>query len=524
MNEIIIRKETEKDYKNSEYLALRAFWNLYGPGCSEHYLVHILRDAGCYVENLSQVAEYEGKIVGLIMYSKAKVVDGDKIHEVLSFGPLCVEPTMCNLGIGRKLLQESLKVAKEAGYPGVIIYGEPGYYPKFGFKTCDQFQITTPDGENFDAFMAYPLDEEKFSQIHGKFYEDEVFEQLNNQAAVEEFTKQFQHPKALKVSAQWLHEKRLGTVCEVQKNRYIIKFWEKELPAKLKGTFSRNRQELPVVGDYVVFLYNQTGDSLITSVCERSSVLKRPDQSGHAIGYVKNMNEQVMVANFDYVFIVASLNDNYNFNRIARYVSVALQGNGIPVVILTKVDLCNNPGRYIREIEDLSDKVRVHTVSALYGIGLDELEEYLKPEMTIAILGSSGVGKSTLVNAICGKEIMKTSAIREDDSKGRHTTTHRQMIELPNGARIIDTPGMRELGMCDVENGIEETFSDIVKLEACCRFSDCRHETEPGCAVKAALSDGTLSAERYELYKRLHTESDHAAKMKAIAKMRRNLR
>ena len=197
MNEIIIRKETEKDYKNSEYLALRAFWNMYGPGCSEHYLVHILRDAGCYVENLSRVAEYEGKIVGLIMYSKAKVIDGEKIHEVLSFGPLCVEPTMCNLGIGRKLLQESLKAAKEAGYPGVIIYGEPCYYPKFGFKTCDQFQITTPDGENFDAFMAYPLDEDKFSQIHGRFYEDEVFEKLNNQAAVDEFTKQFSHPKEI---------------------------------------------------------------------------------------------------------------------------------------------------------------------------------------------------------------------------------------------------------------------------------------------------------------------------------------
>ena len=310
-------------------------------------------------------------------------------------------------------------------------------------------------------------------------------------------------------------------ICEVQKNSYKIRFWEEEISAKLKGAFYKGDAELPVVGDYVTFLYNRSGDSIITSVCERSSVLKRPDQSGHGIGFVKTMNEQVMVANFDYVFIVASLNDNYNFNRIARYVSITLQGNGIPVVILTKVDLCSNPGRYVREIENLSDKVRVHTISALYGIGLDELEEYLMPRTTIAILGSSGVGKSTLVNAIVGEEIMKTSEIREEDSKGRHTTTYRQLLELPNGARIIDTPGMRELGMCDVDEGIDETFSDIAELEACCKFSNCKHDTEPGCAVKAAIADGTLSMERFELFQNLHWESNKSAKMKAISKQRK---
>ena len=190
---------------------------------------------------------------------------------------------------------------------------------------------------------------------------------------------------------------------------------------------------------------------------------------------------------------------------------------------MTKVDLCSNPERYVRELEGLSDKVRVHTISALYGIGLDELKEYLKPEKTIAILGSSGVGKSTLVNALCGEEAMKTSEIRESDSKGRHTTTYRQMFELQNGARIIDTPGMRELGMCDVDEGIDETFSDISELEAQCKFRNCRHDTEPGCAVKAAIKAGALSKERYELYRKLHAESSHAAKMKAIAKQRRKL-
>ena len=529
LNNIIIRKEKSEDYKASEYLALRAFWNLHGPGCNEHYLVHILRNEKCYVEELSRVAECDERIVGLIMYSRAKVVDGDKTHEVLSFGPLCVEPTFCSMGIGERLLEETIKAAKEAGYPGIIIYGEPGYYPRHGFKTCDNYNITTPDGGNFEAFMAYPLDEERFSQIHGKFYEDEAFGKCNDLEAVEEFTAQFVHPKPLKLACQWLHKERLGTICEVQKNSYTIKYWEKELSAKLKGSFYRAGSEFavgsefPVVGDYVTFIYNPVGDSVITSVCERRSVLKRPYPSDHVKAHGRNMDGQVMVANFDYVFIAASLNGSYNFNRIARYVSIALQGNGIPVVILTKVDLCSNPGRYVRELEGLSDKVRVHTISALYGIGLDELKEYLKPEKTIAILGSSGVGKSTLVNALCGEEAMKTSEIRESDSKGRHTTTYRQMFELQNGARIIDTPGMRELGMCDVDEGIDETFSDISELEAQCKFRNCRHDTEPGCAVKAAIKAGALSKERYELYRKLHAESSHAAKLKAIAKQRRKL-
>ena len=254
-----------------------------------------------------------------------------------------------------------------------------------------------------------------------------------------------------------------GAVCEIQKNSYRILFGNEVLNAKLKGNFFKENEELPVVGDNVAFLLNENGDSLITSVCERRSVLKRPYAADHSMDYGK---EQVMVANVDYVFIVSSLNDNYNFNRIARYVSVTLQGNSIPVVILTKSDLCSNPGRYASEIEELSDKVSVHCVSALYGIGTEELNKYLQPGKTIAILGSSGVGKSTLVNALVQEDVMKTSEIRESDSKGRHTTTHRQMIVLLNGARIIDTPGMIELGMCDTDQGIDDAFSDIAELES----------------------------------------------------------
>ena len=310
-----------------------------------------------------------------------------------------------------------------------------------------------------------------------------------------------------------LSNENTGRISEVQRNSYIISFSGKEIPAKLKGSFyEAEADQLPVVGDYVTFRYNPQGDSIIESVCERKSFLQRPDQA-------KTGTMQYMVANADYTFIITSLNEDYSYNRIARYVSVVLQGGSVPVVLLTKSDLCSNTGRYIREVETISDKVRVHAICALYDIGLDELSEYMTPGTTIALMGSSGAGKSTLLNALSGKELMKTSAVRESDSTGRHTTTHRQLIELENGVSIIDTPGMRELGMARVEEGLDNTFSDIVELEGMCRFSDCKHETEPGCAIKAAIENGELTEERYMLYKSLSEENvRNYAKKKAISK------
>ncbi len=306
------------------------------------------------------------------------------------------------------------------------------------------------------------------------------------------------------------HVEKLGRISEVNKNSYKIKYCEQEIPAKLKGNFyEEDADKLPVVGDYVTFLYNGQGDSMILSVCERQSFLQRPDQAKTGV-------MQYMAANVDYLFIVTSLNEDYSYNRIARYVSIAIQGGAAPVVILTKSDLCSNYGRYVRETEQISDKVRVHAISVLYGIGLEELKEYMKPGTTICLMGSSGAGKSTLVNSITGEETMKTSEIREDDDKGRHTTTYRKLIELSNGVTIIDTPGMREVGMANAQDGIDETFSDILELETKCKFSNCRHDTEPGCAIKAAIASGELSEERYELYKNLGRENtnNHAMKKK----------
>lgn len=304
-----------------------------------------------------------------------------------------------------------------------------------------------------------------------------------------------------------------GRVSAIHKNSYILRFEGKDISAKLKGSFREEEAEnLPVVGDYVSFAYNENGDSLIASVYERTSFLQRPDQAKTGV-------MQYMVANVDYTFIVTSLNEDYSFNRIARYVSVVLQGHSIPVVILTKSDLCSNYGRYIREVESVSDQVRVHAISALYGIGIEELQEYMRPGVTICLMGSSGAGKSTLLNELAGEYLMKTSAVRESDSTGRHTTTYRQLIELDNGVSMIDTPGMREIGMASSEQGIDNTFSDILALEKSCKFSDCKHDTEPGCAIKAAIESGELSIERYNLYKSLLSENTrNYAKKKEISK------
>ena len=359
MNKVIIRKETEKDYRQTEQMVRRAFWNIHGPGCNEHLMVHKLRQSPDYLPELSRVAEFDGKIVGVIMYSVAQVVQKEQVHEVLTFGPLCVEPTLHNLHIGKMLLEETIALAKETKYPGICIFGEPEYYPKHGFVTCDRFGITDWNGNNFDAFMAYPL-RESYQAVHGRFREAPVFETLDDEKELAAFDREFPYAKPLTLSCQWLHKERLGRICEVQKNTYTIRFWEKEIPAKLRGAFYKNKNmEFPVVGDYVTFYYNPAGDSVIQTVCERTNLLKRPDQAKTAV-------DQNMVANVDVVFIVTSLNANYNINRIARYVSISLQADALPVVVLTKADLCDDVAAYVSEVRELSEKVRVHAVSALY--------------------------------------------------------------------------------------------------------------------------------------------------------------
>lgn len=200
--EVEIRMETEDDWYNVELMTQHAFWNKHHLGCDEHYLVHKLRKNKDYLPELSRIAVKDGKVIGCIMYSKAKIVDGVDTHEIITFGPLCVEPKWQGSGVGELLLRETMKLATNKGYKGIVIFGEPDYYPRIGFKTCDNFNITTADGKNFDAFMGIELAEDSMKDIKGKFYESEVFENLPK-VEVEEYNKKFPKLQKLRFPGQW---------------------------------------------------------------------------------------------------------------------------------------------------------------------------------------------------------------------------------------------------------------------------------------------------------------------------------
>lgn len=299
------------------------------------------------------------------------------------------------------------------------------------------------------------------------------------------------------------HDQLPGRVIELHREQYTVVTERGEIAAVLKGSFyhgAEMHEDFPCVGDFVFLQYNDSGPSLIVKLLPRSSKFSRADFSGHAAGYVKTILEQVVAVNFDYVFIVSSLNKDFNVSRITRYLTQARQSGGQPVVILTKADLVEDLNTPLIAVQKAAPDVSMHAISSYTGYGLDELDKYLQPCKTVVFLGMSGVGKSSLLNALIGREAMTVKAIREDDNRGRHTTTHRQLFMLPSGAMVIDTPGMRELGLFGADEGISASFSDVEELFVQCRFSDCRHRREPGCAVLSALNDGSLSQEQWECY------------------------
>lgn len=272
--------------------------------------------------------------------------------------------------------------------------------------------------------------------------------------------------------------------------------------ARLKGSEYYNREEaFPTTGDFVLVDWQECGESRIIKTLPRRTYFSRldPSSSGH--------REQAVAANFDYVFIMQSLNRDFNPRRLERYLTLAWQSGAVPAVILTKADLVEDFAAQERAAAKIAPGTGVFALSAITGFGLDALSEYLKPRKTVALLGSSGVGKSSLVNRLAGEELMPTKEIREDDSRGRHTTTHRQLIMLKSCAMVIDTPGMREIGMWEASDGLEQSFSDVEQYFGGCRFSDCRHDTEPGCAVRAAIERGELPQSRWESYLRLKKEA-----------------
>lgn len=281
--------------------------------------------------------------------------------------------------------------------------------------------------------------------------------------------------------------------------------------ARLKSSAYRAQRGAvyPTIGDFVSLRWNDSGDSIITRTLPRKSYFARSD-SFSARG------TQAIAANIDYALLVSSLNRDFNPRRLERYLAQTLESGAAPVFVLTKADLCPDPAEYIAQLRAIAPDVPVHAVSAHSGFGMDALAPYLSPGTTLVMLGMSGVGKSSLLNALMGYERMAVNRTRDIDSaKGRHTTTHRELVPLPTGALLIDTPGMRELGVWDAKDGVERAFADIEALAAQCRFSDCAHEREPGCAVRAALASGALEPKRYKNYLDLLSQAKRTARIAA---------
>ena len=296
-------------------------------------------------------------------------------------------------------------------------------------------------------------------------------------------------------------------VTAVHKERYEIVCEHGITHARLKAKeYYVDTQDFPTTGDFVMIHYIDNGDSQIIATLPRRTFFSRREP-----GPVPR--DQAVAANFDYVFIMQSLNLDFNPKRLERYLTLAWQSGATPVILLTKADLAEDYWDYLTQVDRVAAGVNIHVVSAHTGYGLPRLNAYLQPGKTVVFLGSSGVGKSSLVNALAREEIMAVSAIREDDSKGRHTTTHRQLIRLQSGVMIIDTPGMRELGMWDVSEGLDQAFADVESYLGKCRFSDCKHEREPGCAIRAAIEAGQLDISRWESYQKLSEEAVDKAEM-----------
>ena len=292
---------------------------------------------------------------------------------------------------------------------------------------------------------------------------------------------------------------------------YICRVWCQggEIEAVRSGRLTHratSRGELPAVGDWVV-VRKRTEESrgAIIAVLPRRSWFSRR-MAGHIT------DEQVVAANVDVVFVVMALDADFSLRRLERYLLLARESGAAPVVLLTKPDICADVPARVAEVTALTGDVPVHVVSPKFHQGIESVAAYLPAGKTGALLGSSGVGKSTIINQLVGRAVQKTRDIRESDSKGRHTTSHRELVFLPNGGFLIDTPGLRELQLWDVGAAVRETFDDIEALGTGCRFTDCRHRDEPRCAVKAAVEHGQLAAARLESYLKLQDELGYLAR------------
>jgi ribosome biogenesis GTPase len=274
---------------------------------------------------------------------------------------------------------------------------------------------------------------------------------------------------------------------------------------------ANDRADLPAVGDWV------SAEALPNekAVLIRRILPRRTKLSRKAAG--ETMEEQVIAANLDTVLVMTALNADFNARRLERFLTVSLESGAAPVLVLNKLDACDAPAPFLEQARLAAGSAPVVAISAKTSAGLGALSAWIKPGRTVGLIGSSGVGKSTLINRLAGNELLKTAETRASDERGRHTTTHRQLFILPGGGILLDTPGMREMQFWDSEQGLAKTFDEIEALAPSCRFKDCAHDSEPGCAVKGAVAAGTLAADRLESWSKLKKEAAAEAKRREPA-------
>ncbi|MBU2491904.1 MAG: ribosome small subunit-dependent GTPase A [Bacteroidetes bacterium] len=294
-----------------------------------------------------------------------------------------------------------------------------------------------------------------------------------------------------------------GRIAIENKNNYSVLIENGEVTAEISGKLmfsSESNSDLPKTGDWVILsVFENDNYGIIHNVLKRQSKVSRKKTG-------KAYDEQVLITNVDFIFIVQSLDNNYNINRLERYLTTVYQSGATPIVILSKADLCNDVELKIAEIQKSHSDVKIIAVSSFENIGIEEINNNLNSGTTYAFLGSSGVGKSTIINKLVGEEIQKTTEVRTGDNKGKHTTTKRELIILEDKGILIDTPGMRGLELWSANEGINTNFAEFEEFEGNCRFADCTHTHETGCAVIEAVKNNLIEQSRYDNYLKLRKE------------------
>ena len=299
----------------------------------------------------------------------------------------------------------------------------------------------------------------------------------------------------------------VGRVISEHKERYFVKTTEKEFEAEIIGNLkfsAHNRSDFPAVGDWVAISEYDDNKVLIHSVFPRETIIAR-----QAVG--KQGEIQIIATNIDYAFIVQAVDRDFNINRIERYLTICYTSNVVPIIILNKIDLIDDTEvtELVSKVQERIKQVPILTISNETLNGIEKLKENIKKGKTYCLLGSSGVGKSTLLNNLSGKQLMKTNTISISSNKGRHVTSHRELIVLENGGIIIDNPGMREVGVTDSTGGLKMTFEVIIELSKDCKFKDCTHNSEIECAVLSAVDRGEIEESTYENYLKIEREKEH---------------